>query len=81
MSDLEKVSRLKEQVESLRSEVDRAKGALSSTIRQLKEDFGCDSLEEGRKKLAHLQRSREERAKRVEKARERFERKWGDLLR
>ena len=80
MSSLKKVSQLKERLESMRAEVERAKGSLDSTLRRLSEKFGCSSLGEGEKVLADLKVKRDRLAKKLKRSTEKFERKWGDVL-
>lgn len=81
MSDeLGKVMRLKEKVEALRSEAERARGALDSVLSRLKDDHGCATIGEAEEKLKTLREKREKGEKALRKATEEFEGRWGDLL-
>ena len=51
---LRDLTALKDRVEKLQREADRAAGALEQTLAQLKTEFGCSTLKEARTKLKEL---------------------------
>jgi uncharacterized protein involved in exopolysaccharide biosynthesis len=53
---LSEYNQLKRQVESRRQEYDREQGAYQQTMRQLKEEFGCSSLDDAERLLSKLKR-------------------------
>lgn len=80
MTELERLARLKADIADLRSEADKAQGALDRVLAELKKDFGCSSLKRARRLMARLERKDRVLAKRLDKALERFAREWGHVL-
>ena len=70
---------LKRKVETLKSEVDQAKGALDSAMERLSE-FGCSTIEEAEKILITLQSQADEAKADFDKSMAEFEEKWKGKL-
>lgn len=71
---------LKSKVDQLRRKADRAAGALSEQMSQLKKEFGCNSLEEAEKLLKKLEREEEKLHAELETQLDQFEKEFGDEL-
>lgn len=80
MASLDKLTKLKERVEELKSSVDQSKGALRQLHQELKEKHGCETLEEAELKLNRLRKKEKKAAQEFDAAVEDFEQKWGELL-
>lgn len=78
--DLKKYAALKEKVESLHSQRDRAQGALDQLHVELKRDFGCKTLEEAKEKLGKLSKEQAKLEREFTQALEAFETKYAPLL-
>lgn len=80
MIDIEQYNRIKKKADQARADVQRAEGALDQVMKNLKDDFGCSTIEEAEAKLIEL----EEQEKAAEAAYQTelaaFQEKWGDLL-
>ena len=73
-------SKLKRKVEKARAERDKASGAKEELLRKLKEEFGADSLREGRKKLEELQDERQAVLKEYNREFRKFEQEFAEAL-
>ena len=60
--------------------LDKAEGALQQVMKQLKEKFGCTTLEAAKKKLKLLKKQGQEAEVEFDKAVEEFEEEWNDKL-
>ena len=80
MSDFKRYLTIKNEVESMNRKVERAKGALESELSRLEKMFGCDTIEDGQKKLKQLGLKRREAKKKFESEIAEFEDKWSDKL-
>lgn len=78
--DLKRVTELRGRLDNLRQRVERAKGALDSTLRRLKEEFGVASLEDAEVELRRMKGQRKSQEKRLSRALREFEKKYGDIL-
>ena len=54
-STAQRYERLKQEVAEHNSAADRAQGRLDAAMKTLKDDFGCDTLEDAREKLRRAQ--------------------------
>lgn len=77
IKDLEE---LKARSERMRREADKAAGALEQTKKQLKEEFGVDTVEDAEKLLKKLEREEEDAREKFEEAHTKFMKEWGDVL-
>lgn len=72
----EQYRKLKRDVDSLRAESQRAKGAYEQLMTQLKNEFECKSLKEAKALLEDLQEKKSKAEKEFEKAMKEYEKKW-----
>jgi len=70
---------LRNRAERTAKEADRAAGARLQLLKQLKEKFGCESIEEAEKLLAKKQRLRDKAEKQAESLLAKFKEKYGEL--
>ena len=80
MATLRDLERLKRQSESLRTEIDQAKGALDVMMKALKSEFNVGSLKEAERLLEKMRKEEQERQEEFEEAFEEFNTKWGERL-
>ena len=81
MSSIEKLTALKEKVEGLRREADKATGALDQAMKQLKESFNCKTLKEGQILLEELEEKEIKAKEKFDKAMNKFEKDWEEVSR
>lgn len=77
---IEDFNALRDQVSKLQSQVDRAEGALQQTMETLKEEFGCETIEEAEKLAEQMRKETEALESKFEKAKEAFDAKWEEVL-
>jgi predicted nucleic acid-binding Zn-ribbon protein len=80
MSDPKKYLDLKERVEKAQQRAAKAEGALGQVLKQLKEEFKCNSLEEAETLLKRMQKKEKEAQQELDKAMEEFETKWAEQI-
>lgn len=78
MASVKEYLELKRKVENAQQLVDKAKGALEQLIRNLKQDFNCNTIEEAEKKLRSLQAERGNLEQQFDDEVEEFKKKWKD---
>ena len=78
--DLNRYQRLLKEVETLRSQADRADGKLQQLKQQLKEEFGVDTIKQAKAKFKELDAEYEKAKAEFEEATEQFEKEFGDKL-
>jgi len=78
--DLKEYVQLKKRVDQAKQKADKAVGALEQIMKQLKKNFGCNSLQEAEKKSKSLQKQAITSKKEFDEALEEFEEKWYDEL-
>jgi len=71
---------MKKQVEKLRSEAERAAGREELLLKQLKDQFGCGTIEEAQDKFQRLQTEAENAKKVFDRKFKLFEEEWGEKL-
>jgi predicted nucleic acid-binding Zn-ribbon protein len=74
--DEQTYTKLKREVEEAKSASDKAAGALTQLTKQLKEEHGCDTMIEGKKKLAKLEEELEEAEAEFQTALTKYRKKW-----
>lgn len=79
--DIDTFNRLKQTVDARQREYDRELGAYRQTIRQLKEEFKCKSLDHARSLLAKKQKELKSTESKFARRLKRFLRKHKDVLR
>lgn len=72
--------KLKRTVSERKSEQDRAQGALDQALKQLKEEFGVDTLAAAREKLKKLQAEETRTTEAFNAELEKFKEKFPDVL-
>ena len=77
---LDKYLDLKKRVESAQQETDKAEGALGEVMKQLKTEFGCTTLKEGKRKLKQLEIQEASSKEEFDNAVEKFEDDWSEEL-
>ncbi len=75
-----KYEELKSKVEQLRRKADKAEGALSELMKQLKKEFGCSTLKEAEKLLTKWEQQEQEQLTELEEKLEQFKQEYGDAL-
>lgn len=68
--------RLKQDVEDAKSEAERSRGAHEQLVKRLKEEFGCDTVKEGKAKLKQLEAEAKQAEKEFQAAVKEYEKKW-----
>ena len=76
-SDYQKI---KERAKKLTTDIARAEGEMAGCMKQMAEEFECESIEDARDLLGKLHSQYEEAKADHEQAMEIFVEKWGDLL-
>ncbi len=74
--ETKRFEQLKREVESARSEAAQAKGAFEQLMKQLKEEFGCRSVEEAQKLLRKLEKEAEEAEESYLEVEAAYKKKW-----
>lgn len=77
---IKKYKQLAKQLQAVAKGAERAAGALEALLKQMKEEHGCNTIEEAIAKLKKLQDKRGELAQRFNDMLETFENEYGDLL-
>lgn len=67
---------LRKKCEDLKSQADRAAGALEQRMKELANEFGCNSVEEGQKLLAQMSKDLEEKENTYKTKLAEFKEKW-----
>jgi hypothetical protein len=80
ISNLRNYTKLKTQVEALKRERERARGARDELMRRLEEEFGSKTLRAARKLVRQAKRDWEAADKAFTKALADFEEEWQDVL-
>ena len=80
MIDLKEFQRLQDKVARLQREADKAEGALAEQMKRLKDDHGCESVEQAEKLLATLEKEQIAAEKQFTKAADKFEQRWKEEL-
>lgn len=68
--------RLKKQVDTAKTESERAKGALSQLMSQLKTEFGCETLKEAKVLLEEIEVKKNKTQKKFQEALAEYEKRW-----
>jgi len=76
----EKLMDLKEQIETKKTQLANLQGQLDAAKKRLKDEFGCKSLADAKKKLADMQKERDKLEKSIETRVEAFETEYEAIL-
>ena len=79
-SSVERYEQFQNDIDKFQREVDKAQGALDLQLKQLKEEFECDSLKEAEKLLKKMTKERDEAENKFEEALDEFEERWAETL-
>ena len=77
---VEEFNRLKKHAEDKRNEVAMAEGGLKQVMSDLKENFGCETIEQAQAKLAELELQEKAAETAYNTELEAYKTKWGDQL-
>lgn len=80
MAKLDKYLSLRKRVEAAQREADEAEGAIKEVTKQIKNEFGCSTLNEAKKLLKQKQKQEVSAKKAFDDAVEEFEENWSDEL-
>ena len=73
---IEQIQIIKATAEQRRRAVERARGSMEQLMKTLKNDFGCETVEEAKQKLSELQSKGEQVSARIEKLKVRVVELW-----
>ena len=79
-SELGRFLSIKEKLDSLQKQADRAQGALDQVLSTIKKEFGCNSLEEAKLLQAKLAKDTSRLESELHKSLLAFEEKHGEML-
>lgn len=79
-SSIDRFQKFTEQIQEFQREIDKAKGVLDHLLKQLKEEFACDSLETATKLLKKKEKTAKAVESELEEALDEFEERWGETL-
>jgi hypothetical protein len=77
MSKVTDTLELKQKIERMKQDRDKAQGAFEQIMGQIQTEFGCKSLEEVEKKLHIMQRKSKQDKEKILKEQERLEKEIG----
>jgi predicted nucleic acid-binding Zn-ribbon protein len=78
--DINEFNHLRQKVQKLQRDADKAEGALNEQLKHLKEEFDCDSIEEAEAYLVELEKKVAAAEKIYRKELKEFRKQWGDKL-
>ena len=78
MAKLDKYLRLKERVETAQQEADQAEGAEKEVMKQIKDEFGCNTLNDAKRTLKQERKKEAASKEKFDDAFEQFEEDWPD---
>ena len=73
---VEQIQAIKAKAEQRRRAVERARGSLDQLMKTLKDDFGCETVEEAKAKLEEMKEKGTQTAARIEKLKARVVSLW-----
>ena len=80
MLNAREFARLKEKADRLKEAAAKAKGVYEQKMKELKEKYGCNTIEEAEQKLEQMEQELEELEEEFDEAYKEFMDKWGDKL-
>lgn len=81
MGKIEEIERIQRRIDQLEKDVQQARGAIQAHLQELKESYGCTSIEEARSLLEAKRKQKATEQKKFDRLFEKFMRKWGHLFR
>ena len=79
MAEVDRLLALKKKIKEKQDEKSRLQGRLDQLMSQLKEEFGCSSVEEGKKKLEELEGAVKHLERQVAESTAEIEKKYEQL--
>jgi len=70
---------LKRKIETTQQSIDKAKGALEQLLKNLKQDFNCETVEEAEEKLKTLQEEQLKLEEQFNEELKNFKKKWNEI--
>ena len=71
---------IKDKAEQLNRQIAQNEGELKQLMKRLKQEFGCDNLEEAKAKLEQLKEQGQKLKARLDEKTEELEEKWGNYI-
>lgn len=71
---------IKDKAEQLNRQIAQNEGELKQLMKRLKQEFGCDNLEEAKAKLEQLKEQGQKLKARLDEKTEELEEKWGSYI-
>jgi len=78
MANLDRYLSLKKRVESAQQEADQAEGAEKEVMKQIKDEFGCNTLNDAKRTLKQERKKEADSKAKFDTAFEQFEEDWSD---
>ena len=78
MQKLDKFLSLKKRVETAQQEADQAEGAEKEVMKQIKDEFGCNTLNDAKRMLKQKRKQESDSKSKFDDAFEKFEEDWPD---
>lgn len=73
---IDQFNKLQQDVADAKAAAERAQGSLDQLMKQLKEEFGCGTLKEAKRKIERLERLKHEAKLKFEKLMKKYEEDW-----
>ena len=80
MGEIKDIERLKKKVDSYKSKIQRAKGAKDEALRNLKEDFDVDNIDDAKALLEKLEKKEKKTKAQFDDALDEFKETWGERI-
>jgi hypothetical protein len=80
MSELDSYLALKKEAEECQRAADKAQGEYEANLKRLKDEFGCPSLAQAKRKLLKLKKEEEELTEELKKGIAEYKEKWNDSI-
>ena len=78
MANLDRYLCLKKKVEAAQQEADQAEGAEKEVMKQIKDEFGCSTLNDAKRTLKQKRKQEADSKEKFDDAFEQFEEDWPD---
>lgn len=78
MSELDTYLSLKKEAEECQRAADKAQGEYEANLKRLKDEFGCASLAQAKRKLIKLKKEESQLTEQLEQGIKEYKEKWND---
>lgn len=78
--NIQEFTKLKDKADKLKSEVDKAQGAIEQSMRELKDKFECETIEEAEQLLEELEKQVALLTKNYDDSLVKFKEEWEEKL-